>query len=187
MIEIFKKRLDILILMPVAAMLAAAVISLVVMPAYRSSAIVMVDAAGTDGAANDYNSLLVNRQLVRTFCILAVLQDSLTEIAGQLKGVSTSELSKKISVSQVKDLELLKISVKDDNPERAAFIANKTVEVLRRKTRQLYGGDTIKVISYAESQAEEEKPGIIINTVAAGAGGLIFAAAISIWLGRQAE
>lgn len=183
MIQVLKKRLDILIIIPMVAMFAAAAISLVMTPVYQSTTIIMVNAANTGKSESDYNSLLLNRQLVKTYCTLAVLQDSLLEVAAGQKSVSPSELADKITVSPVKDLELLKISVKDESPERAAFIANKTVDVLRNKTKLLYGSDTIKVISNAEVSAKQDKFGvIIIYTTAAGVAGLIFAIIISFWL-----
>lgn len=183
MIQVFKKRLDILIIIPMVAMFAAAAISLIMTPVYQSSTIIMVTAANAGGNVLDYNSLNLNRQLVKTYCTLAVLQDSLLEVAAHLKGVSPYELADKITVSPVKDLELLKISVKDENPERAAFIADKTVEVLRNKTKLLYGSDTIRVISYAGVSPIQDKPGIvIISTTAAGIAGLIAAVIVIFWL-----
>lgn len=182
MIQIIKKRLDILIIIPMVAMFAAATISLITTPVYQSSATIMVAATGAGGTGSDYNSLILNRQLVKTYAALVEAQDSLTEVASQLEGVSSSELAGKITVSPVKDLELLRISVKDESPNRAAFIANKTVEVLRKKTKSLYGSDNIKVISFAEATAQQEKPDVLLNTTAAGIAGLIVALIISLWL-----
>jgi capsular polysaccharide biosynthesis protein len=165
-----------------AAMFAAATISLVMTPVYRSSTTIMVATTGAGGTASDYNSIILNRQLVKTYAALVEAQDSLTEVASQLQDVSSSELAGKITVSPVKDLELLRISVKDESPDRAAFIANKTVEVLRKKTKSIYGSDNIKVISIAEAAAKQEKPDISMNTTAAGIAGLIFALMVSFWL-----
>lgn len=182
MSQVLKKRLDILIIIPMLAMFTAAFISMIMTPVYRSSTTIMVAATGASGTGSDYNSLILNRQLVKTYAALAVEQDSLTEVASQLEVVSSSELAGKITVSQVKDLELLTISVKDGNPDRAAFIANKTVEVLRKETKSLYGSDNIKVISFAVAAAKQEKPDILISTTAAGIAGLIVALIISFWL-----
>lgn len=182
MIEILKKRLAILIIIPMAAVIAAGAYSLTMVPVYRASATVMIAATGAGGPISDYNSLIFNRQLVKTFGELAVGQDSLEEVAKQLKGISPGELAGKITVSPVKDLELLRISVKDENPERAAFIANKSIDALRKKSKLLYGSDHIKVISYAEVPARQDKPNIPVNTTAAGVAGLIVALIISFWL-----
>lgn len=179
MLEILKKRLAILIIIPMAAVIAAGAYSLTMVPIYRAAATIMVGAAGT---VSDYNSLLMNRQLVKTYGELAAGQDSLKEVADQLKGISPDELADRITVSPVKELEMLKISVNDENPQRAAFIANKTVDTLRKKINLLYGNDNIKVISYAEIPTKKDKPDILVNTTAAGVAGLIVAIIISFWL-----
>lgn len=181
MIHVLKKRLGILIIIPMVAMFAAATISLIMPPVYRSSTTIMVAATGAGSTAPNYNSLVLNRQLVKTYAALVETQDSLTEVASQMEGVSPSELAGKITATPVKDLELLTISVKDGSPDRAAFIANKTVEVLREKTKSLYGSDNIKVLSFAEAAAKQEKPDISMNTIASGIVGFIVALMISFW------
>lgn len=182
MIQILKRRLYILIIIPVAAMFAAAIGSLILTPFYRSSATIMVAVTGEEGTASDYNSLILDRQLVKTYGALATAPDSLIEIASQLQGVSPSELANKITVTPVKDLELLKISVTDENPQRAAGIANKTVEVLRDKAESIYGSDYIIVIGSAGIPSEPENPGILMSVAAAAIAGLIIALIISFWL-----
>lgn len=182
MTQVVKKRLYIIIIIPMLAMFTAAYISLIMKPVYHSSTTIMVAVTGSGGTASDYNSLILNRQLVKTYAALAEAQDSLTEVASQLQGISSSELADKMTVSPVKDLELLTISVKDESPDRAAFIANKTVEVLRKETKSLYGSDNIKVISLAEAPAKQEKPDSLISITAAGLAGLIIALVLSFWL-----
>lgn len=182
MIEIFKKNLVILIIIPMIAGIAAGAVSLIMIPVYRATATIMIAVPGVGGIASDYNSLLLNRQLVKSYGAIALEQDSLQEVAGQLKGIYPEELADKINVSPVKDLEMLKISVKDDNPQRAAFIANKTVDVLQQKTKLLYANDNIKVVSYAEVPAKQDKPDILVNIAAAFLAGLIVSIIISFWL-----
>ncbi|OPX84744.1 MAG: Capsular polysaccharide type 8 biosynthesis protein cap8A [Pelotomaculum sp. PtaB.Bin104] len=181
MIRILKKWLDMIIIIPLVAMFAAALISLVMAPVYRSSTIVMVSAAGASGVMSDYNSLNLNRQLVKTYGELAVGQDVLQEVANKLNGISPDALRDQITVSPVKDLELLKISVKDKSPERAAFIASETVNVLRKKINQLYGSDNIRIVSNAEIPLKQEQPNIVVNTASAGVAGLIIAIIIAFW------
>jgi len=182
LIEIIKKYLAILIIIPMTAVIAAGVVSLIMVPVYRATATIMIAAPGIGGTVSDYNSLLLNRQLVKTYGAIALEQDSLQEVAGQLKGIFPEELADKIDVSPVKDLEILRISVKDEDPQRAAFIANKTVDVLQQKTKLLYENDNIKVISYAEVPVKQDKPDISVNIAAAFLAGLIVAIIISFWL-----
>lgn len=55
-----------------------------------------------------------------------------------------------IGVSQIEDTEMVKISVTHCNPEYAAKIANKLVEVTNKKIKELYKIDNIYVIDEAE-------------------------------------
>ncbi|MHB1043226.1 MAG: YveK family protein [Eubacteriales bacterium] len=182
MLDILKKRLFILIVIPMVAVIAACAVSIIMAPVYRAIATIMIAVPVADGSVSDYNSLILNRQLVKTYAALALEKDSLQEVAGQLKGISPDELEDRITVSPVKDLELLRISVIDENPERAAFIANKTVDVLWNKTKLLYENDNIKVISYARIPNKQDKPYILVNIAAAFLAGLIVAIIISFWL-----
>jgi len=182
LLEVLKKRLLIIIIIPMIAIFVAGAVSMIMLPVYRATATIMVANTSAGGTMSGYDSLLLNRQLVKTYGALALEQDSLQKVAEQLKGISLDELTRKITVSPVKELELLKISVKDENPQRAAFIANTTVDVLRKKANLLYGSDNIKVISPAEVPLKQDKPDILVNTVAAGAAGLIVAIIISFWL-----
>ncbi|HBC93988.1 MAG TPA: hypothetical protein DCZ10_14105 [Pelotomaculum sp.] len=182
MIEILKKRLALLIIIPIASVITASIISLLIAPVYLASTTVMVNTAGEENPISDYNSLNLNRQLVKTYGELAVEQGILEEVTLQLTGISAIELADKITVTPVKDLELLRISARDEDPEIAAFIANTLVDVLREKTVQLYEKDNIRVVSYAEIPEKPDEPDFLVNIAGAFLAGLIVAILIAFGL-----
>lgn len=55
-----------------------------------------------------------------------------------------------IEVSQIEDTEMVKIIVTDSNPEYAAKIANKLVEVTNKKIKEIYDIEDIYIIDEAE-------------------------------------
>lgn len=182
MIEILKKRLALLIIIPIASVITASIISLLMAPVYLASTTVMVNTAGEENPISDYNSLNLNRQLVKTYGELAAEQGILEEVTLQLTGISAIELADKITVTPVKDLELLRISARDEDPEIAAFIANTLVDVLREKTVQLYEKDNIRVVSYAEIPEKPDEPDFLVNIAGAFLAGLIVAILIAFGL-----
>ena len=182
MIEILKKRLALLIIIPIASVITASIISLLIAPVYLASTTVMVNTAGEENPISDYNSLNLNRQLVKTYGELAAEQGILEEVTLQLTGISAIELADKITVTPVKDLELLRISARDEDPEIAAFIANTLVDVLREKTVQLYEKDNIRVVSYAEIPEKPDEPDFLVNIAGAFLAGLIVAILIAFGL-----
>ncbi len=175
MIEILKKRLFLLIIIPIASIITASIISLLMTPVYLASTTIMVNTTGEENPISDYNFLNLNRQLVKTYGELATEQVILQEVTTQLNGITAIELADKITVTPVKDLELLRISVRDENPEIASFIANTMVDVLRKKTTQLYEKDNIKVVSYADIPVKPDQPDFLVNIAGAFLAGLIVA------------
>lgn len=151
-------------------------------PVYLASTTVMVNTAGEENPIPDYNSLNLNRQLVKTYGELAAEQGVLEEVTWQLTGISAIELADKITVTPVKDLELLRISARDEDPEIAAFIANTLVDVLREKTMQLYEKDNIRVVSYAEIPEKPDEPDFLVNIAGAFLAGLIVAILVAFCL-----
>ncbi|TEB06605.1 Capsular polysaccharide type 8 biosynthesis protein cap8A [Pelotomaculum schinkii] len=183
MIEILKKRLSLLMIIPIASIFTAAIISLLMAPVYLATTTIMVvNTTGEENPVSDYNFLNLNRQLVKTYGELATEQVILQEVTTQLNGITAIELADKITVTPVKDLELLRISVRDENPEIASFIANKIVDVLRKKTTQLYEKDNIKVVSYADIPVKPDQPDFLVNIAGAFLAGLIVAIIISFCL-----
>lgn len=99
------------------------------------------------------SDILLNQKLVTTYSELIKSRKVLNQVIGILKLDSTSsELSKKISVSSVKDTEIIKISVSDENAKDASKIANTIAEVFKYEVMDIYNLQNVTIIDKAEVQ-----------------------------------
>lgn len=73
-----------------------------------------------------------------------VIKDAIEEL--NIDGLNLGS----IEVSQIEDTEMVKITVTNSNPEHAAQVANKLVEVANKKIKEIYKIDNIYVIDKAE-------------------------------------
>jgi non-specific protein-tyrosine kinase len=120
-------------------------------PVYQASTTLFINEAPSN-KTNDYNSLLTSERLARTYTQIISKRPVLAKVIEQL-GLDMSEnrLSGMITVSLVKDTQLIEIKVQDVDPERAALIANKLVEVFSQQLQ-----DT-QALRYAASKASLQK------------------------------
>lgn len=83
-------------------------------------------------------------ELVKSNVVIKEVADKLN-----IEGVNVGS----IAVTQVEDTEMVKITVTHSNPEHAAQVANKLVEVTNKKIKEIYEIDNIYVIDKAETSA----------------------------------
>ncbi|MDN5364403.1 MAG: protein tyrosine kinase modulator [Eubacteriales bacterium] len=192
-LEIIAKRKKLLIQVPLIAVIVSAIISLFFLkPVYEASTTLMVGkslATKKDGAIDvvDYNTILANKQLAKTYGEIAksrTVAQAVIEASGVQMEVE--ELQKMIDVAPVKDTELLKISVRDTDPRRAALLANTLAKEFSRRVIEIMKVDNVNIVDPAIVPAKPIKPRLVLNMVAAGIFGLI-AAVLLIFLLEQLD
>ncbi len=98
-------------------------------PYYQSIATVLVNAAPAT-QATDYSSVMMSKQLTSTYSQMMAKDPVLTEVINQLQLVfSTEELKKMITMTVVRDTQLIQITVESTDPELSANIANSIASV----------------------------------------------------------
>ena len=112
-----------IILMIVVAGITAYVVSKSSTPVYQASATLMVNQATSPTSAAAYNDILTSERLARTYANLLVSQPVLDETAQRL-GVTPRTLAGAVTVTPIRDTQLLKIKVEGIIPELAAEVAN---------------------------------------------------------------
>ena len=68
----------------------------------------------------------------------------------KITDLKENTLKNNISVSSVKDTELIEITVRDENPERATNIANEIAKVFTVQVAEIYNINNVHVIDKAE-------------------------------------
>ena len=149
LISIFwNKRLHIIVITIIAIVLGTIYSFYFVTPKYESSTtLVLINTNKETVTSSDIglakNLIGTYRQLVKSKSVLRPTINNL--------GINESEetLSKKITVSELEDAEMLKITVKHDDPVQAMKIANEVTKVFSERVSQIYI-DNVYVLDEAE-------------------------------------
>ncbi|MCL6639685.1 MAG: hypothetical protein K6T80_08425 [Firmicutes bacterium] len=174
-LEALKRKVFAILVMVMTAVTAAGAASLLSPVTYQAKAVLWLAradvVAGTPGL--DYNSLMMIRQLARTYGELAVSEPLLRKLSADVGGsLSPDDLRRMVSVRKVKDLEFLEISVRDVSPERAAYFANRLVMLLREEEKNTLKMNYLRVIQPASPDSRPVGPQVLLNAVTAGLTGL---------------
>ena len=130
-------------------------------PMYTSSTTLLL--AGTEkqeGQAQTTNSITatditINSNLVSTYSELVKSKNVLSQVISNLGiDINEDELRKNISVTAVKDTELIEIAVTTQNPEYAPRIANETAKVFIQKVAEFYNINNVHIVDEAELSQE---------------------------------
>lgn len=165
-LQILRRHLKLLIIVPVIfAMLGAAVSIFVINPVYEASTTLIVRQNKGSDEEIDIGDVNLSKSLVYTYAEMA---KSNTVIENTRKALGLKELKdKSITVSPVKDTQILKVSVQDTNPQLAMDIANTLVEAFTTEIIRITKTDNVAVVDYAAMPEEPVKPNKAVNTAVA--------------------
>lgn len=129
-----------------------------VTPKYEAST-TLVLAKAEEKATNEISTgitqtdLNINQNLVSTYRELIRSKTVIREVMENLKikDLKETTLNNNITVSSVRDTELIEITVKDENPERATNIANEIAKVFTVHVAEIYNINNVHVIDKAET------------------------------------
>lgn len=118
-------------------------------PLYKSeTSIVLVNNSST--ANSSYTDLQVNKNLVSTYSEIIKSRKVLEPVIDNLEldyGYAT--LRSKVSVAEVTDTEIIKVSVSDKKPEKARDIANEIADVFSKEVQEIYKLDNVSIVDKA--------------------------------------
>ncbi|MEE0127110.1 MAG: Wzz/FepE/Etk N-terminal domain-containing protein [Clostridia bacterium] len=128
-----------------------------VTPKYESST-TLVLAKAEEKVSNEISTgitqtdLNLNKNLVSTYRELIRSKTVIRQVMDNLKITDLKEntLRNNVLVSSVKDTELIEITVRDVNPERATNIANEIAKVFTVQVAEIYNINNVHVIDKAE-------------------------------------
>lgn len=123
---------------------------------YTSSTTLVLATSGSENTQDATNSITatdvtLNSKLVSTYSELVKSKKVLRQVIANLNiDVEEEELRKNITVSSVKDTELIEITVSNKNPEYSAQIANEIAKVFSEEVNEIYNINNIHVVDEAE-------------------------------------
>lgn len=144
-----------------AAVVAGAVsyfVSVNMTPYYQSTTTVLVNAApATKGS--DYSSVMMSEQLTSTYARMMATDPVLSQVAEMLTlNEPLADIKKWITVTPVRDTQLIQVSVETTNPLLSAFVANAIVTTFAEQIQEIQTQRFVQSKTTLETQlADMEK------------------------------
>lgn len=168
-LHIIRRRLWLLIALPVVAGLVAGVVSMYVLtPVYSASTTLWVIKEG--GAAQiNYNDLLLSRNLTKTYAEVAKSRATMAEVIRTqgLTGVTVDDLQEKLTVTPVRDTEIIAFTVQDTDPAMAARLADGIAVAFKEQIKSYMKVENVVVVDPAMVPADPIKPRKTMNVAVA--------------------
>ena len=126
-------------------------------PEYKSSVTILLvaDENKTDKSLTQ-TDVNLNNGLISTYSSIAKSSSILQKTIQNLNlDIQVSNLEKNVEAKQIDNTQFLKISVKNESPERAKNIANELAEVFTEQIKEIYNLQNISIVDKAET---EENP-----------------------------
>ena len=157
----WNKRLHIIVITSIAIVIGAIYSFYFVTPQYESYTKLVLVKDYNKTAANEGDEIsdqTINstdlglaKNLIGTYSELVKSKTILRKTIGNL-GIDESEstLEKKINVKEINDTEIIKITVKDENPVQAMRVANEVTNVFAETVSKIYNINNVYVVDSAE-------------------------------------
>lgn len=163
-----RRRLALLITMPIVAGLVAGIVSAFILsPVYSAQTTLWV--IKENGSQINYNDLLLNRNLTKTYAEVAKSRAVMIQVISSLglSGVSVEQLQEKLTVTPVRDTEILSFEVEDVDPVRASAIANTVADSFKDQIRSFMQVENVAIVDRAAIPTDPIKPRKLMNVAVA--------------------
>ena len=126
-------------------------------PKYSASTTLVLASNNNQATANTITAtdITVNSKLVSTYSEIVKSKNIIRKVISNLGiKLDEDELRKNVTVSSVKDTELIEITVTNENPSYSAKIANEIAKVFIAKIKEIYNIENIQIVDEAEVETE---------------------------------
>lgn len=152
----WKSKVQIILIILIFVIIGAVYSYSFITPMYTTSTSLVLATDSTTGTESSSGSITttditLNSKLVSTYSVIVNSKDVLRQVISNLgMDISEEALKNNITVSSVKDTEVIKITVTNLNPSNAAKIANEVAKVFSEKVGEIYNINNIHVLEEAE-------------------------------------
>lgn len=171
---ILRKRIILLIVLPLIAVLISGVVSFYILaPVYEASTSLLL---GRTGSQIEYSDVMLNRQLVKTYSEVARSRSVLSSTISALRlDMTVGQLQGRVTVSSVRDTEIIAISVRHDDPVMAQRIADQVAASFSEKVIGFSNIENILIVDAAQVPDSPVSPNKMLNIAIAGVLGVMLA------------
>lgn len=181
-----KKRLVLIIIVVIAAMSIAGVVSFFYLtPIYQASTQILVNQQKIEQQQFNSQDIQTNLQLINTYNVIIKSPVILTKVIENLDLDTTpAALTNQITVTNAQNSQVVTISVQDPESYKAVDIANTTAEVFQEEIKNLMNVDNVNILSPAVNtpNLSPVKPDPYLNIAIAAVIGLMVGVGIAFLL-----
>jgi len=156
---------------------ASFAVSKAMTPTYRASATLLVNQTQTPGVIA-YNDILASERLTKTYRELVTKRPVLEEVIDRVGEPKDSEtLRDMLSVSVMRDTQLLRLSVESEDAVQATILANATAQAFIEQNDEtdLSRPGSVSVVEPAAVPSSPVKPRVVFNVILGLIAGLMVA------------
>ncbi|MDQ0207000.1 YveK family protein [Alkalicoccobacillus murimartini] len=185
--QTLRRRLKLLIFLPVIAMVVAAAVSFFVLtPMYQNSTQILVNQTNPNPEnAFSQNDIRTNIEMISTYNEIIkspFILDKVIEESGV--DLTTGSLNQMITVNSANESQVMNITVEDSGAEEAAMLANTIATVFQEEVPDLMNIENVSILSpatVAENQSQVS-PNSMLNIAIAFVVGLMAAVGLAFLL-----
>lgn len=167
--RVLQRRFWMLLALPLIAGLTAGLLSLYVMdPVYSASTTLWV--IKEDSSTINYNDLLLNRNLTKTYAEVAKSRATVTEAIdrlGLIGQVTVASVQGSLTVTPVRDTEILSFTIQNGDPAMAARLADALAEAFKEQIKTIMRVENVVVVDKAMVPTGPIKPRPLMNVAIA--------------------
>lgn len=153
--------------------IAFSVSSFILSPTYEASSTVFIRPRVNDGQIST-GELAANARLANTYAEIARSNAVLRNVS--VSGFSVNEIRESISITAVRDTEIMRFSSTTTSPTASAAIANQVVNAFINEVYDIIEIENLYVIDQAEVNPQRVGPNVLLNSLI----GLVLGGMISI-------
>jgi len=167
--RVLQRRFWMLLALPLIAGLTAGLLSLYVMdPVYSASTTLWV--IKEDSSTINYNDLLLNRNLTKTYAEVAKSRATVfaaIDRLGLTGQVTVGSVQGRLTVTPVRDTEILSFAIQDGDPAMAAKLADAVAESFKEQIKTIMRVENVVVVDKAMIPTSPIKPRPLMNVAIA--------------------
>ena len=155
----WNRKLEILLIILISLIAGIIYSYFYLQPVYKAStALILVQSSATvdeEGQTSiTQTDLTLNSKLVSTYSEIMKRKSVLSKVVSNLgmPESSMASIKQNISVKAVSDTEIIEITAKNQDPEKAALIANEIAKVFSEKVVEIYNISNIYILDRAEAE-----------------------------------
>ncbi|MGM7721729.1 YveK family protein [Metabacillus sp. Hm71] len=147
-----KKRLSLIIIIAAIATTTSGIVSYFLLtPIYQSSTQILVSQSKSEEQVYNYNEVQTNLQLINTYTAIIKSPAILDKVVEEEKINTTSkDLNELITVSSEQNSQVVNISVQNEDPQKAANIANAIAKIFQTEITKIMNVDNVSILTQAQ-------------------------------------